>query len=34
MIRELSPQERRAIYGALRRLKALCGTEGDEADAE
>ena len=25
MIRQLSPQERRAVYGALRRLRGMCG---------
>jgi DNA-binding MarR family transcriptional regulator len=33
MIRQMSAAERRAVYGALRRLQALCGGE-TEPDAE
>ena len=30
-IRQLAPAERRAVYGALRKLRDLCGADGEEA---
>lgn len=34
MIRELSVRERRALYGALNRLRALCGADAGNEESE